>query len=615
VQGHQVSHYRLTDKLGAGTYGEVWKGVHIHDEQLFVAIKLVHAALATDEAFLVALKAECRVLSRLHHPHIVGFRELALSDAHPPAMVLELVPGGSLEDLLAAGPQPAEAVVAILEAMLAGLAYAHGKGVVHRDIKPGNVLLDADGDVRLVDFGIARAADSGNATKTGVVQGTMDYLPPEVFHGERSGPRADVYAAGLVAWELLAGRRACPAGPLATKMGWHLATGLPDVRTERADCPAWLAEVVAALGSKDGAARPADGAAGLALLRARSGVVEASTGPIRPTPVAPGTVSLSTEQLAASLPPRSPVSAPSTGPGTVVLPSKASQPLTSPTTAPQTVALPAGEIQASTPPKTAPQTMAVPAPPVEPARSGVDGVLPEPQSSGSETAQGVVPLDQHDQKRLRFGLQLFGGVSLFSVFLGLSQKFFWSVIVGDDWGENSELNNVIAPCISYAWAAYGMALLVATSLMLRGTVDRTARRLLYVTIGMMVVVMSEDAHNLGLFDVWPEFMSNSVGFFVLTFSYHLSRILPLVALRHKASPSIAAPIAVMVAAAALILARIGLYQWVDWHSELLDSVFFLVYPFASGCAAAFAAFRLAASPTAAGGPMHQRNGRETSGIS
>ena len=90
MQGQQVSHYRLTEKLGAGTYGEVWKGVHVHDDQLFVAIKLVHAAPATDAAFLTALKAECRVLSRLHHPNIVGFRELALSDAHPPAMVLEL---------------------------------------------------------------------------------------------------------------------------------------------------------------------------------------------------------------------------------------------------------------------------------------------------------------------------------------------------------------------------------------------------------------------------------------------------------------------------------------------------------------------------------------------
>ena len=145
MQGQQVSHYRLTEKLGAGTYGEVWKGVHVHDDQLFVAVKLVHAALATDDAFLTALKAECRVLSRLHHPNIVGFRDLALGDSHPPAMVLELVQGGSLEDRLAAGPQPVDAVVSILEAMLAGLAYAHDKGVVHRDIKPGKVLLDDRG--------------------------------------------------------------------------------------------------------------------------------------------------------------------------------------------------------------------------------------------------------------------------------------------------------------------------------------------------------------------------------------------------------------------------------------------------------------------------------------
>ena len=358
MQGEQVSHYRLTEKLGAGTYGEVWKGVHVHDDQLFVAIKLVHSALATDAAFLKALKAECRVLSRLHHPNIVGFRELALSDAHPPAMVLELVPGGSLEERLASGPQPVDAVVDILEAMLAGLGHAHAEGVVHRDIKPGNVLLDERGRLRLVDFGIARAADSGNATKTGVVQGTLDYIAPEVVNGSKAGPAADVYAAGLVAWELLSGRRACPEGALGTKLGWHIGVGLPDVRTVRADCPAWLAEVVATLGAKEVAVRPVDGAAALALMRSRRsvgdpeagvapvapGTVEVSTAqvvsslPPQPPSVVPGTVSLSAAQVVSSLPPQPP----STGPGTVVLESGTSLPPTSPTRMPAGTVAPGG---------------------------------------------------------------------------------------------------------------------------------------------------------------------------------------------------------------------------------------------------------------------------------
>jgi len=295
----QVSHYRLTERLGVGTYGEVWKGVHVHDPALLAAVKLIHPALAGDPAFLASLKAECRLLSRLNHPHIVGFRELTLSDTHPPAMVLELVDGTTLETVLSQGPQPIDTVVSVVTATLSGLAHAHEEGVVHRDIKPGNLLMDRRGRVRLVDFGIARAADSGQATKTGTIQGTLDYLAPEVFQGKKAGPAVDLYAVGLVAWELLAGRRACPDGPLAAKMGWHLGVGLPDVRTVRPDCPVWLAEVVATLGWKDESARPANGNAALAMLESvRSAAGETpSRGPRSPRVSAPSTVTVDRTSL------------------------------------------------------------------------------------------------------------------------------------------------------------------------------------------------------------------------------------------------------------------------------------------------------------------------------
>lgn len=265
----RISHYRLVERLGAGTYGEVWRGVHTQDPALVVAVKLIHPAHLTNPAFVYSLKAECRLLARLNHPNIVGFRDLVLTAAHPPAMVMELVSGGSLEQRLGTGPQPVAAVVAMLSAMLEGLAHAHEEGVVHRDIKPGNVLLDARGRIRLVDFGIARAADGGQATQTGAIKGTLDYLAPEVFKGERAGPAADIYAVGLIAWELLTGRRACPDGPLGTKLGWHIGVGLPDVRTVRPDCPAWLADLVAALGAMDKAGRPGSARAALQRVRGR----------------------------------------------------------------------------------------------------------------------------------------------------------------------------------------------------------------------------------------------------------------------------------------------------------------------------------------------------------
>jgi len=217
--GTTISHYRLTRSLGAGTYGEVFEGVHSHDDHFKVAVKVVHRALANDPDFLAALKAECRLLDRLKHPHIVGFRELVLSDDHPPAMVLDLVPGGSLEDRVAAGAQSPQWVKAVLSTCLDALAHAHDEGVVHRDIKAGNILLDARERPQLVDFGIAKAADSGRATKTGALTGTLSTMAPELFQQQAASPASDLYALGLVGWALLAGRHPCPEGPLTIVSG------------------------------------------------------------------------------------------------------------------------------------------------------------------------------------------------------------------------------------------------------------------------------------------------------------------------------------------------------------------------------------------------------------
>ena len=363
MQGQQVSHYRLTEKLGAGTYGEVWKGVHVDDPNFIVAVKLVSPQVREDPSFLTALRQECRALDRMDHPSIVRFRELVVRDGTV-AMVLELLEGADLEASLAAGPQPVDEVVRILDKVLDGLAYAHSKGVVHRDIKPGNIYRCSDGRVKLMDFGIARAADGTKATQTGTLKGTLDYMAPERFANQTT-PASDVYAVGLVAWELLSGRRAAPEGDLAAKVGWHMGVGIPDIITVRADCPAWLAEVVATLGAKEVSVRPVDGAAALALMRSRRsvGAPEAGT---RPAPVAPGTVevstaavaaSLSAAQVAASLPPQPP----STGPSTVVLPAGASLPPSTPPTGPGS--LPLGEVA----------TASKDAAPPEPVRSGGSG--------------------------------------------------------------------------------------------------------------------------------------------------------------------------------------------------------------------------------------------------
>jgi formylglycine-generating enzyme required for sulfatase activity len=139
-----------------------------------------------------------------------------------------------------------------------------------------------------MDFGLARAVEGSQGTHTGVVKGTMDYVAAERFSGA-SGPPADVYALGLVVWELLAGRRAAPQGELAAKIGWHLMTGPGDVRAARPDCPAWLAELLLAMTAREVATRPADGAAALGELR-RLRAAWAGGGAAGRPPQAPPTV-------------------------------------------------------------------------------------------------------------------------------------------------------------------------------------------------------------------------------------------------------------------------------------------------------------------------------------
>jgi serine/threonine protein kinase len=298
-----ISHYRLTELLGSGTYGEVWKGVHVDDPNFVVAVKLVHPSVQGDPSFISALREECRALDRMDHPGIVRFRELVVRDGVV-AMVLELLEGEDLEAVLAAGPQPIAEVERVVERALEGLAYAHAAGVLHRDIKPGNLFRCRDGRVKLMDFGLARAIEGSNGTKTGTLKGTMDYMAPERFRGQTSAA-ADVYALGLVAWELLAGRRAAPAGDLPAKMGWHWSEGPPDVRTVRADCPAWLASLVSELTSREVTARPSDGSAALARLRALRGVSTPGAGPAAARPVVPETVEVRLPTgLAAALPSR-----------------------------------------------------------------------------------------------------------------------------------------------------------------------------------------------------------------------------------------------------------------------------------------------------------------------
>jgi eukaryotic-like serine/threonine-protein kinase len=202
--------YRLVAPLGQGGMGRVWRAtdVVLHRE---VAIKelVPPPGLTPDERREMRERSlrEARAIARLNNINVVRVFDVLRTDADP-WIVMEYVPSRSLQDALAAdGPFPPVRAAEIGLGVLNALRAAHRNGVVHRDVKPGNVLVARDGTVKITDFGIAWSASSVPLTGTGQVIGTAQYLSPEQAQGGKASPASDVYALGAVAYECLAGRR------------------------------------------------------------------------------------------------------------------------------------------------------------------------------------------------------------------------------------------------------------------------------------------------------------------------------------------------------------------------------------------------------------------------
>ncbi len=199
--------YRLEGRLGSGGMSTVHLAFDERLERL-VAVKLLAEHLADDPAFVSRFQREALAAARLIHENIVQVFDSGLdkeTDQH--FIVMEYIEGQSGAEILRArGWLPAEEALPIIVACCAGLDYAHRKGVVHRDVKPGNILRGNDHRVKLADFGIAKATEQSSITQVGSVLGTAAYLAPEQAHGEEAGPPADIYALGVVTYQLLSGR-------------------------------------------------------------------------------------------------------------------------------------------------------------------------------------------------------------------------------------------------------------------------------------------------------------------------------------------------------------------------------------------------------------------------
>jgi hypothetical protein len=246
--------YRLDDRIATGGMGEVWRAFDLVLGRP-VAVKLLREDYAQHSETLERFRAEARHTAAVSHPGIAQMYDYGEPrPGQPPFLVMELVDGVPMTELLARGPlDPARAMDLVAQAA-AGLSAAHAVGLVHRDIKPGNLLVSPDGTVKITDFGIAYAAGSAPLTRTGALIGTPAYLAPERVTGASAGPASDLYSLGIVAYECLTGAQPFTGTPMEVALS-HQYQSLPPLPP---DVPLPVAALVAELTARDPAGRPAD---------------------------------------------------------------------------------------------------------------------------------------------------------------------------------------------------------------------------------------------------------------------------------------------------------------------------------------------------------------------
>jgi serine/threonine protein kinase/Tol biopolymer transport system component len=203
--GGTISHYRILERLGGGGMGVVYKAVDLKLDRR-VALKFLAGQRGASEEHKRRFTREARAASALDHPNICTIYEIDETGDGALFIAMAFCEGGTLRDRLDRGPLPVAETIGIAAQIAAGLGSAHERGIVHRDVKPANVMLTPGGLVKLVDFGIAKLADQSRLTRAGTALGTAAYMSPEQFRGETADPRTDVWSLGVVIYEMLTGR-------------------------------------------------------------------------------------------------------------------------------------------------------------------------------------------------------------------------------------------------------------------------------------------------------------------------------------------------------------------------------------------------------------------------
>jgi serine/threonine-protein kinase len=242
--GMQLSgRYRLDAQIGSGGMSTVYRAFDLTLERP-VAIKLMHREIATDSDQLERFRREARSVARLSHPHIVGVID-AGEDKHRPYIVFEYVEGETLKERIRRmGRLPIDEAIAYTIEIARALGCAHANQIVHRDIKPQNVLIDAEGSAKVTDFGIARSLQEEGLTADGRVLGTTDYVSPEQALGQDVNGQSDIYSLGVVLYEMLTGDVPFHGENQVAVAMKHVREDLPDIQVRRPEVSATLAAVL-----------------------------------------------------------------------------------------------------------------------------------------------------------------------------------------------------------------------------------------------------------------------------------------------------------------------------------------------------------------------------------
>jgi serine/threonine-protein kinase len=251
--GSSVGHYRIEERLGGGGMGVVYRARDTRLER-DVALKFLPPHLGLDPTAKSRFLVEARAAAALDHPNICTVHEIGEAGDGRLFLAMACYHGRVLKERIAQGPLPVEEAVAIAIGIAHGLGGAHARGVVHRDVKPANVMLTADGGVKLLDFGLAKLADV-TLTQPGVTPGTMPYMSPEQIRGEDVDARSDLWSLGVVLYEMLSGERPFPGGHEVAVMRAILHDEPPPLSESKSEAMVVLSAIVSRLLAKDPAER------------------------------------------------------------------------------------------------------------------------------------------------------------------------------------------------------------------------------------------------------------------------------------------------------------------------------------------------------------------------